>query len=240
MENNINMPQRPMLKKVKRPINRMPQANPAAPGSFTNSQQASQPQSSKANPFIQQNESNAQEPFSPARDDADAFNIDAYLDDNQLPSTSVTENSQNGMPRFLQDDDLQQEYTPATVGGADLPPYLTKKVLIMIGTVLFFLGIVTTKLFFTDAKVVRDGLQGVVVNPEVPKGRARCGVAERTQGCVLYIMNPQRQDLNARDFYDLAAQMTGRQRFVIETGNMRYSNTKIRPGNIVQLNIPPL
>ena len=93
---------------------------------------------------------------------------------------------------------------------------------------------------FSNETVVRDGLQGVVVNPEVPKGRSRCGIAEKTQGCVLYIMNPQRNELNGRDFYDLAAQLTGRQRFVIETGNMRYSTVKIKPGNIAQLNIPPL
>ena len=53
-------------------------------------------------------------------------------------------------------------------------------------------------------------------------------------------MNPQRQDLSGRDFDDLAAQLTGRQRFMIETGNMRYASTKIRPGEIAQLNIPPL
>ena len=103
-----------------------------------------------------------------------------------------------------------------------------------------FLGIIIGKIFFTESKVVRNGLQGVVVNPEIPKGRARCGVAERTQGCVLYVMNPQRQEMVARDFYDLASQLTGRQKFVIETGNMRYANQKIRPGEIVQLNIPPL
>ena len=92
----------------------------------------------------------------------------------------------------------------------------------------------------SEQQVTRSGLQGVVVNAEIPQGRARCGVAESGQGCVLYIMNPQRQELNARDFYDLAAQLTGRQRFVIETGNMRYSNMKIRPGEIGQFNIPPL
>lgn len=104
----------------------------------------------------------------------------------------------------------------------------------------FLVGILFGKIMFSTEQVVRNGLQGVVVNPEVPKGRSRCGVAERTQGCVLYIMNPQRQELNGRDFYDLAAQLTGRQRFVIETGNMRYSSVKIKPGNIAQLNIPPL
>ena len=83
-------------------------------------------------------------------------------------------------------------------------------------------------------------MPSVVVNPEVPTGRPLCGIAEKTQGCVLYIMNPQRQDLNGRDFYDLAAQLTGRQRFVIETGNMRYATVRIKPGNVAQINIPPL
>ena len=104
----------------------------------------------------------------------------------------------------------------------------------------FVLGLVFGKIMFSSEEVVRNGLQGVVVNPEVPQGRSRCGVAEKTQGCVLYVMNPQRQELNGRDFYDLASQLTGRQRFVIETGNMRYSSVKIKPGNIAQLNIPPL
>ena len=106
--------------------------------------------------------------------------------------------------------------------------------------VFLLFGIMFAKIFLSGPTTVQNGLQGVVINSEVPRGRARCGVAEKTQGCVLYIMNPQRQDLNGRDFYDLAAQLTGRQRFMIETGNMRYSSIKIKPGEIAQLNIPPL
>ncbi len=237
----MNMQQRPLLKKVKRPINRMPQ-NAATPPAYSSpqspAQQPVQQQQRKDNPFVQQA---SQQPQSFSADVGDdAFNLDAYLDEDKLPAFPAEEPVRNDNPKFLQEDDLQENYAPQSTNGDKLPPYLTKKILILIGAVLFFLGIIVTKLFFTDSKVVRDGLQGVVVNPEVPRGRARCGVAERTQGCVLYIMNPQRQELNARDFYDLAAQMTGRQRFVIETGNMRYSNTKIRPGSIAQINIPPL
>lgn len=115
----------------------------------------------------------------------------------------------------------------------------TKKIIgLAIGCIVF--GLLLGKFVFSSEQVVRNGLQGVVVNPEVPKGRTRCGIAEKTQGCVLYVMNPQRQELNGRDFYDLASQLTGRQRFVIETGNMRYSSVKIKPGSIAQLNIPPL
>ena len=161
------------------------------------------------------------------------LNIDSILD-NELPD--------NKPEKSLQQPDFLQEYEDSTYGKASsaLPPYLTKNVLFLFAVVLLIAGVLCGKFLFTESKVVRNGLQGVVFNPEVPRGRARCGVAERAQGCVLYVMNPQRQELNARDFYDLASQMTGRQRFVIETGNMRYSNTKIRPGDIAQLNIPPL
>ena len=174
----------------------------------------------------------------------DAFNLDAYLDSGNLPVNKVApaKFDDHQQPDFLDDDedDEDDNVFGSRAGNEELPPYLTKKVLILLGAMLFFLGLITSKLMFNEQKIVRNGLQGVVINPEVPRGRARCGVAEKTQGCVLYIMNPQRQELNARDFYDLASQLTGRQRFVIETGNMRYSNTKIRPGDIVQLNIPPL
>ncbi len=116
-----------------------------------------------------------------------------------------------------------------------------KKKVLWIALLCLFVGVFIGAIFFKGSnQVVQNGLQGVVINPEVPKGRARCGVAEKMQGCVLYVMNPQRQELNGRDFYDLASQLTGRQRFVIETGNMRYSSVKIRPGAIAQLNIPPL
>ena len=106
--------------------------------------------------------------------------------------------------------------------------------------VAFLVGFIFAKIIGGEQEIVYNGLQDVIVNAEVPQGRPRCGKAPEGQGCVLYIMNPQRQDLSAQDFYDLAAQLTGRQRFVIQTGNMRYSNTKIRPGEIAQFNIPPL
>lgn len=139
-------------------------------------------------------------------------------------------------PQFVSDSDLISSKTDKSFVNS---LYANKFVQISV-LIAFIIGFILAKLFFTENKIVTEGLQGVVANPEVPRGRARCGIAERTQGCVLYIMNPQRQDLNARDFYDLAAQLTGRQRFVIETGNMRYSNVKISPGEIAQFNIPPL
>lgn len=272
---------RTVLKKVKRPINRMMPQTPQNASStqsessgqteaFTqssatqtsqnktfNAETASAPRNLSDNPFVRKQpqpfrnstsslaneetitEENNIEPVSAISDDA--FNLDSYLDgDDTLPSLgnrAPDTRRFNDTPQFIEEETEEPEYQYNNSG---LPPYLTKKVLVLLGALFFFLGILTSKVLFTEQKIVRNGLQGVVINPEVPRGRARCGVAEKTQGCVLYLMNPQRQELNARDFYDLASQLTGRQRFVIETGNMRYSNTKIRPGDIAQLNIPPL
>lgn len=158
---------------------------------------------------------------------------------NNTPQTNTAPNYplQNYQTSYVDDnyqdnDAYQNEYEQA--------PATDMKKLLGVALGCMFVGILLGKFLFSSEQVVQNGLQGVVVNPEVPKGRSRCGIAEKTQGCVLYIMNPQRQELNGRDFYDLASQLTGRQRFVIETGNMRYSGVKIKPGNIAQLNIPPL
>ncbi len=232
MDNTNNtVPQRMQLKKVKRPINRMPQSASVMPPAAAESQR---------NAALSSDPAPAASAPRQVAVETDAFNLDSYLDaEDNLPVKASAAPVVNNQPRFVTEEPPAEEEAYAPMA-SDLPPYLTKKVLILIGAVLLFVGVLIGKVFIADSKVVRNGLQGVVMNPEVPRGRARCGVAERTQGCVLYVMNPQRQDLIARDFYDIASQMTGRQRFVIETGNMRYSNTKIRPGEIVQLNIPPL
>lgn len=269
---------RTVLKKVKRPINRMmpqtPQTatstqsessgqataftqNSAVETSQNKTFNAETPRNLSDNPFVRKQPQPFRNSNSSLADEQtvteesntsavsavsdDAFNLDSYLDgDDTLPSLGNRAPDMrrfNEAPQFIEEDTEASDYSYNDSG---LPPYLTKKVLVLLGALFFFLGILTSKVLFTEQKIVRNGLQGVVINPEVPRGRARCGVAEKTQGCVLYLMNPQRQELNARDFYDLASQLTGRQRFVIETGNMRYSNTKIRPGDIAQLNIPPL
>lgn len=151
------------------------------------------------------------------------------------------QNSYHPQEGYLQDNTYAENQSFQNITSSYLYGSIEKKKVLWIGVICLFVGIFIGALFFGGHdQVVQNGLQGVVINPEVPKGRARCGVSEKMQGCVLYVMNPQRQELNGRDFYDLASQLTGRQRFVIETGNMRYSSVKIKPGAIAQLNIPPL
>lgn len=224
---------RPQLKKIKRPINRTaPQTSPqAGTGSNPFNTGASRTQAAAAAEDMNNYLDTPAEPVS--KEVREALFAEPAVS-KQVSTRWVQE-----QPQYLEEDEYEEEVygrRPA----AETPEWLTTKVLFLIAFVCLFVGVVAGKFIFAESKVVRNGLQGVVVNNEVPRGRARCGVAERTQGCVLYIMNPQRQDMRAKDFYDLAAQMTGRQRFMIETGNMRYANSKIRPGDIVQLNIPPL
>ena len=256
---------RPLLKKVKRPIKKLVK-RPLSPANPHISDDLRKAQNSF--PIRPENNSSNQQtrpivPNIPETETSSSLNLNNDINFNDmddiksiiadmsvsekqemneekqanLPETiNSLKNIDNEPPQFVSENDLidteKKSFLPAQ--------FFSNRLVQIVGVVAFLFGFLLAKLFFTESTIVNQGLQGVVANPEVPRGRARCGIAERTQGCVLYIMNPQRQDLNARDFYDLAAQLTGRQRFVIETGNMRYSNVKISPGEIAQFNIPPL
>lgn len=123
----------------------------------------------------------------------------------------------------------------------NLPPVLlTTKVMGAILAGVFLFGILFgATVFGGTTKTTTSGLQGVVRNPEVPAGRKRCGIAERTQGCVLFMMNATRRDREARSFYDEAARITGVPSYTIELGNIEYATSIIRPGFLAQINIPP-
>lgn len=208
---------KPMLRKIKRPKQHNPenreQIRPVSP-QIPQAPKPAQPSMSRE--IVKNNNFGN-------NTGRDVFNIDNILD----------KKLDRG---FITDEDIAVQEKPKFFVGN----LFTLNFVILFGIVTFALALIIGNFMFSAETVVRDGLQGVVMNPEIPTGRARCGKAERTQGCVLYVMNPQNQELNARDFFDLASQLTGRQRFMIETGNMRYSTIKIKPGAIAQFNIPPL
>ncbi|MFI3241891.1 MAG: hypothetical protein R3Y43_04920 [Alphaproteobacteria bacterium] len=218
-------PNRPRLKKVKRAIKRPePMADFSDPVYNIEEMESADLSNLDLDSYLDDDAPEASQPASQQTFNAPAL---ATNQQNNLPA-------QEESPRFLSEEDIDY---PIEV----MPVWFNKRNVILAICLAFVIGLFGGKMFFTpSSQVVRSGLQGVVPNPEVPKGRARCGLTDKTQGCVLYVMNPQRQDLSGREFYDLAAQLTGRQRFVIETGNMRYSSVKIRPGELAQLNIPPL
>ena len=214
------MENRPVLKKVRRPINRMPvQSSPIAE---TDGAAAARDVSNNDSPTVS----------------APKFQSNSV----NLPSVNnVTANQYNNQSSAYEPEEpqfIEDEYSDAYFEGEKQG--VSMAILAVAVILSLLVGLLIGKFFFTETQTTHNGLQGVVINSEVPRGRARCGVSDKNQGCVLYIMNPQRQNVRAKDFYDMAAQVTGRQRYMIETGNMRYANTEIRPGDIAQLNIPPL
>lgn len=214
----------PILKKVRRPINRMMPVSSTEPTSEMIEDNQSNINSGPNDLQLKDNLS------SKAEVNVAPVNLPSV---ERAPIQSQQENYNYDEPQYA-DEAYYNDYAPMKSNG------VSTTVLIVSILVCLAIGLFLGKLLSGESQVTHSGLQGVVVNNEVPRGRARCGVADRSQGCVLYIMNPQRQNVRAKDFYDMAAQVTGRQRFMIETGNMRYANTEIRPGDIAQLNIPPL
>ena len=233
-------PVRHKLKKVKRPIKR-PVSTPETLSVPPKTTEFAAPRPDQSIAPAMTSSAAAEEHQAPVPEKMDAFSLDAFLDGDNLPAIQQdTSLQQNNFERgFIRDEDINPT-PPSWKDRMVVGDLYTGFAVFVTAAVFLLFGIMFAKIFLSGPTTVQNGLQGVVINSEVPRGRARCGVAEKTQGCVLYIMNPQRQDLNGRDFYDLAAQLTGRQRFMIETGNMRYSSIKIKPGEIAQLNIPPL
>lgn len=153
-----------------------------------------------------------------------SFNPESYYDDN-----GDAENI-----HFITEEEMM-DTAPESI--AEL--IKNKTVLLLLCLAVLF-GTIFGAMFFSSKETAKRGLEGVVVNSDVPSGRSRCGLVEPHQGCVLYIMNPKRLEITGKDFFATAAQWTGRERYLIETGNMHYSSKRIRPGYIAQINIPPL
>lgn len=215
----------PVLKKVRRPINRALPVSDAEPSVHNDVENKSDVSYNQDTPV---NTEPVSAPF--GNIPAPKINLPSVERDVAQPREERYDYEE---PQYS-DDEYYNNYAPANNNGVSV------KVLIVAILCCLAAGLFMGRFLFGETQVTHNGLQGVVVNSEVPRGRARCGVADRSQGCVMYIMNPQRQNVRAKDFYDMAAQVTGRQRFMIETGNMRYANTEIKPGDIAQLNIPPL
>lgn len=225
------MENRPVLKKVRRPINRIAAVskNEASVIVETVDEQHAPinyetPQNTSAET------SNATQSFREPSNEANLPSIKNTLEQQY--------NTYSARDEFFDDQSFEQD--SGFDDFVEKDNNFTSKTLVIAVVCSLLLGMLVGKFLFGTSQVTQMGLQGVVVNSEVPRGRSRCGIADKSQGCVLYLMNSQRQNIRAKDLYDLAAQLTGRQRFMIETGNMRYANVEIRPGDIAQLNIPPL
>ena len=201
--NNISENPKQRLKKIKKPIKRnVPQmANgsnaPRQPVKIKRPVRKVQPQlnieSSVAKPAAQTNP--FQQASLPAQQgEFDVFAANPVLDLNRN-QTDTNKSQDNYSPSFISEEN-------DFANNKHKQQLFEKKIVIAAAAIAFVVGFILANLFGGEQKVTHSGLQGVVVNAEIPQGRSRCGKALAGQGCILYIMNPQRQELSARDFYD--------------------------------------
>ncbi len=125
------------------------------------------------------------------------------------------------------------------------PVSFSKKTLIALGGV-FVLGLLMGSVFFAGGgkssapQQKCAGLTQIVANPDIKKQLKKCGQTEKSDQCVLYLMNNYTYEKLGEDFFELAASLTGRQEYVIRLDNSAHANMMIPPGYFAQIKIPPL
>ena len=115
---------KPRLKKVKKPIKRVPpQMFNESPKEYNNV---------GTNPFQQQSVS--------SQPSIDPFDVDNFLDNSQLPAVSSPKNS-DFTPQFITDE---PEYTQSFTSNQSLPD--NKKMIFIVGAIAFFIGFIFAKM----------------------------------------------------------------------------------------------
>ena len=134
---------KPQLKKIKRPINRQAPQTSARPSGSEN-----------VSPFA------SYVPMSGRKPEVD---INDYLDEKPLPSKEVHDIPESAdHPQYI-DEEAYEEEVYGRRSTAKVPDWLTMKVFFLIISVSLFVGIVAGRFIFAESKIVRNGLQGVVV-----------------------------------------------------------------------------
>lgn len=222
---------RPRLKKIKRPKVRPTNNLPPAPEKvFVEENSRAQ---SDLSDFSSDSENIIDEETS-ATDLIAPKNVNKILQERQNPNPYILDSLP---PDFATDELLDpDDYNNSSVADERW----SRRRLFIFAVAFFLIGSLFHAVFFSSSSEEKYGLEGVILNQDVPAGRPRCGLTEKTQACVFYLMNCYKQELTGRDFYKLAGQLTGREEYLIETANLHYATVKIKPGHFAQINIPPL
>lgn len=154
----------------------------------------------------------------------------------------ATRASQENMDSVNTAQEMERSpYVPNFATDFNLPASViqTKGILSIFGVTLI-IGMIFGSIFFggSDNAPRPTGLQGVVRNPDITSEMKRCGLIDKGQACVLYIMNTTRYDKKAEDFFDDAVKLTEIQKFSIQMVNPKYAKTIIPPGRFAQIKIP--
>jgi len=172
---------------------------------------------------------------------------------NNTPNTSFQPQQQPiAQPDVLPETESESQATaPETEPGfyddnfaADfnLPPSVLKTksmTVILIATCL--IGVILGSMLFGSSSAPKQqntGLQGVVRNQDITTATPRCGLTDRGEACILYIVNHTRYDKIAEEFFDEAVKLTEVQKYSIAIANPKYAKTRIPPGYFAQIKIP--
>ncbi|MCQ2914011.1 MAG: hypothetical protein MJ247_02320 [Alphaproteobacteria bacterium] len=193
-------------------------------------------------PYGQQPGAPVQEEQEEVKEEAPQEEVKEEASEN-VAQTDEAQPDENGIIDDLADL-VQEEYVnpydtnfAATFG---LPPAFIRAPLMFTMFAIFMIIGASVGWFFGQMKPTGpEQLPGVIKNTEIPTGRPRCGIAQKGQGCVLYIMNATRREMAARDLFQMASDMTEVPKFQIETHNTMYAPQTIPPGYIALINVPP-
>ena len=220
---------RPRLKKIKRPKIRPSSDLPPSPAKVF-AQNLEKTDVSSVSDEV--NESVAED--NSGTDLMTPKDINVLLQERQKPNPYILDS----LPPDFSNNDMLDEIEEEVFPLADEKKM--KKKLFLFSLAFFLVGMLFHSIFFSSPVEEKYGLEGVILNSDIPAGRPRCGLTEKTQACVFYLMNCYKQELTGRDFYKLAAQLTGREEYMIETENLHYATTRIPPGRFAQINIPAM
>lgn len=165
-----------------------------------------------------------------------------YADFDRQGASAQEEMAEDG----YYEDDIYADNIAAQLG---LPPaIITLKGQIAVAMTVFMVSFVLAIMIFggggggSTTCPPCNGLQGVVNNEDaqrsIQKGVSRCGRADRTAPCILYLQNPRNRELYAKEFYELVSHLTGVPKYLIESENMEYGNQIIKSGYIGMYNVP--
>lgn len=180
------------------------------------------------------------------------FPMPTSSDLDNMPATqapTIPEAPQSEVARAWDEDKKPKAEAEATLPDSNvskdlrLPMSLMKtKIFLALMAGVFVVGILFGAALFGGGKqeVVSQGLTGVVDNPDAEKGLPRCGYAPRGERCVLYVMNNVRKEIKAQELFKLVSQLASVSEFLIQTANVGYASTIIRPGYFAKFVIPDL
>ncbi len=157
------------------------------------------------------------------------------------PQNNVAYAPQNARPRTQPTNNLPKQQ-PAQPQKLPAETISTKGILV-VGIIALLFGVLIGSMLgggSSPAPQQAVGLRGVVANKDITSKMPRCGLVEKGQPCLLYIMNSTRYDKIAENFFEEAAKLMGVQVYSIGLVNPKYAKELIKPGYIAEIKIPKL